>query len=150
MGTLAKFFADLLPSICKGNGRKRFDEKSSTSHRAQKLGSDIGRTDFLWIFIFEPPDFVAGCFFPHFRGRKCPENPPGKSPANPPKVIQQKSPTHFCRGTGPTKTRLLHCETLRVGEAAYQSPIWVPRGDRGIAAGLLRLWKRSAPTAAKW
>ena len=30
------------------------------------------------------------------------KNPPGKSRQNPPNFIQQKSPTHFCRGAGPT------------------------------------------------
>ena len=49
------------------------------------LGPVLGRTDFSRIFIFGPPDFFRGfcrrIFSPQFCGKKCPENPPGKSPA---------------------------------------------------------------------
>ena len=45
-------------------------------------------------------DFVAGFFLDIFVGKSAQKNPPRKSPANPPKFVQQKSPTHFCRGTG--------------------------------------------------
>ena len=61
---------------------------------------------FVRIFIFEPPDFFADFLSPDFlfsflweKGAQ--KNPPGKSRQNPPKFIQQKSPTHFCRGAGP-------------------------------------------------
>ena len=73
----------------------------------QKLGSVLaerifrgflclGRRIFSWILS---PDFS-----PHFSGKRAQINPPGKSLANPPKFTYQKSPTHFCRGAGPTKT----------------------------------------------
>ena len=53
----------------------------------------LSRRIFLRIFS---PDFSS-----HFVGRSAQKNPPGKSPAKSSKVIQQKSPTHFCRGAGP-------------------------------------------------
>ena len=56
------------------------------------FGSVFGRAD----FIFEPPDFSH-----RFCGESAQKNPPGKSPTNPPNVIQQKSPTIFCRGGRP-------------------------------------------------
>ena len=60
----------------------------------------FGRTDFSRIFIFGPPDFFADFaagFFLLILWEKCPE----KSSRNPPQFIQQKSPTHFCRGARP-------------------------------------------------
>ena len=76
--------------------------------RGQNLGPVHGRMDFSRIFIFEPPDFFADFFSSDFFssffvGKSAQKNPPRKSWENPPKFIQQKSPTHFCRGAGPTK-----------------------------------------------
>ena len=70
------------------------------------LGPAFGRTDFSRIFIFEPPDFfadfLAGFFLLIFVGEKVPRKILPENPRqNPPKFIQQKSPTHFCRGAGP-------------------------------------------------
>ena len=70
-------------------------------------GSDFGRTDFSRIFVvFGPPDFLADSlagFFLIFAGKSAQKNPPENPRQNPPKFIQQKSPTHFCRGaTRPT------------------------------------------------
>ena len=63
------------------------------------LGSVFGRTDFSRIFIFGPPDFfadfLAGFFLLIFVGKSGQKNPPGKSPGNPPKFIQQKSSNTF-------------------------------------------------------
>ena len=63
--------------------------------RHNLLGSDFGRTDFSRIFIFGPPDFfadfLAGLFLLIFVGKSAQKNPPGKSPRNPPKFVQQKS-----------------------------------------------------------
>ena len=46
--------------------------------------------------------FCCRIFSPHFCGKKCPENPQENPRQYPPKLIQQKSPTHFCRGAGPS------------------------------------------------
>ena len=69
------------------------------------LGSVSGRTDFSRMFFFGPPDFfedfVAGCFL-SFLGQKVPRKILQENPwQNPPKLLQQKPPTHFCRGVGP-------------------------------------------------
>ena len=77
------------------------------ARRINFLGSVPGRTDFSRIFIFVPPDFFRGfsrrIFSPHFCGEKVPRKILQENPRqNPPKFIQQKSPTHFCRGAGPT------------------------------------------------
>ena len=69
------------------------------------LGSVFGRTDFSRILFFGPPffftDFVAG-FFSSFLWEKVPRKILQENPRqNPPKFIQQKSQTHFCRGAGP-------------------------------------------------
>ena len=66
------------------------------------------------IFIFGPPDFfadfLAGFFLLIFCGKKCPDKSSRKnSRQNPPKFIQQKSPTHFCRGAGPIASSLGIC-----------------------------------------
>ena len=57
------------------------------------------------IFIFGPPDFfadlIAGFFLLIFVG-KVPRKILQENPRqNPPKFIQQNSPTHLCRGAGP-------------------------------------------------
>ena len=69
-------------------------------------GSVFGRTDFSRIYIFGPPDsfadFVAGFFLLILVGKSAQKNRPGKSPAKSSKFILQESPTHFCRGAGPT------------------------------------------------
>ena len=62
---------------------------------------------FLRISVFEPlvfffADFLAGLFFSYLL-----EKTPGKSlqetlQQNPSEFIQEKSPTHFCRGARPT------------------------------------------------
>ena len=68
------------------------------------LGPAFGRTDFLRIFIFEPPDFFADFlagfffFFSSFLWEKCPEKSSRKIPG---KILQnlynKNPPTHFCR-----------------------------------------------------
>ena len=63
------------------------------------LGSGFGRTDFLRIFIFGPPDFfadfLAGFFLLIFVG-KVPRKILQENPReNPPKFIQQKSSDTF-------------------------------------------------------
>ena len=70
---------------------------------SEKLGPVLGSTDFLWIFIFEPPDFFRGfcsrICSPHFCGKKCAENPR----QNPPTFIQQ-NPQHIsAEGPGQEK-----------------------------------------------
>ena len=77
---------------------------SSSSHL---LGSVFGRTDFSRILIFGLPDFfvdfVTGFFLLIFVGKSAQKNPPGESPAKSSKIYAtEKSPTHFCRGAGPT------------------------------------------------
>ena len=64
------------------------------------LGPVLGRTDLSRIFIFGPPDFfadfVAGFILLLFVGKKAPRKLLQENPGqNPPKFIQQKSPTHF-------------------------------------------------------
>ena len=65
--------------------------------------SDFGSTDsYSWAAGFFSRILTPDCSS-HFCGKKCAEKKsPGKSPANPPKFIQQKSPTRFCRRAGPT------------------------------------------------
>ena len=62
-------------------------------------GSDFGRTDFLRIFIFGPPDFfadfVAGFFLLIFVGKSAQKNPPAKSPAKSSKNYTTKIPDNF-------------------------------------------------------
>ena len=64
---------------------------------------------------------LSPIFCPHFcGGKKCPENPPEKSPA---KFIQHKSPTHICRGAGPNMMRYLDGPTRAHRFAdSHQSP----------------------------
>ena len=67
--------------------------------------------DFSRIFIFGPPDFFRGfsrrIYFFSFLWEKCPEKSSRKIPGKileilyPRNFIQQKSPTHFCRGARP-------------------------------------------------
>ena len=96
--------------------RRTVSKKTSTVSKKdasvfflQILGTDFGRTDFSRIFVFEPPDFfadfVAGFFLLIFVG-KVPRKILQQNPRqNPPKPIQQKSPTTFCRGAGTTDFR---------------------------------------------
>ena len=60
--------------------------------------------------IFSPDFFLL-----IFVGKSAQKNPPGKSPAHPPEFIQQKSPTHFCRGAGPiiSNSKFVHNENLQ-------------------------------------
>ena len=73
------------------------------------LGEGFGG-GFRWVVggVFFFADLVADCFstLSHFCDIKCPEKPPGKSPA---KIIQQKSPTIVCRGARPTSVGPLLC-----------------------------------------
>ena len=61
-------------------------------------------TAFFAIFIFGQPDFFRVFFYrrlvsPHVCGERVPRKILQENPRhNPPKCIQQKSPTHFCRG----------------------------------------------------
>ena len=76
------------------------------SNLKQFSGSVPGKTDFSRILIFVPPDFFRGfsrrILSPQFGG-KVPRTTLQENPRqNPPKFMQQKSPTHFCRGAGPT------------------------------------------------
>ena len=63
------------------------------------LGSVLGRTDFLRIFMFQPPnffpDFLAGFFLLIFVGKSAQKNPPGKSPAKSSKIYTTKIPDTF-------------------------------------------------------
>ena len=77
-------------------------------HLARYLRVGFGRMDFFADFVFwaaGPPDFSAdfdaGFFLLISVGKSAQKNPPGGPPANPPKVIQQKSTTYFCRGARP-------------------------------------------------
>ena len=61
-------------------------------------------------FLFEPPEFFhrfsRRIFSPHFSGEKVPRKILLENPQrNPPKPVQQKSPTYFCRGGGPKNVR---------------------------------------------
>ena len=56
--------------------------------------------------------FSRRIFPPHFCGKKYPEKSSRKIPKNPPKFIQQKSPTHFCRGAGPKNSTKNSCHNL--------------------------------------
>ena len=72
-------------------------------------GRFLAERIFSRIFIFGPPDFFTA-FFSSFLWAKVPrkvlqENPPGKPRQIPPKLIQPKSPTHFCRGAAATMMR---------------------------------------------
>ena len=97
---------DFPPNILEPlfGGSEEFPQNSlQISHKI--LGSVSGRTDFSRIYIFGPPDFFAdfvdGFFLLIFVGkvhRKILQENPRQ---NPPKFIQQKSLTHFCRGAGP-------------------------------------------------
>ena len=67
---------------------------------AEFLGSVFGRTDFVWIFIFGPPDrgFCRRIFSAHFRWKKCPEKSSRKIPFKILQILYNKNPpTHFCR-----------------------------------------------------
>ena len=78
------------------------ERKLSNAGNFTKLGAVFGRTDFSRISIFGPPDFaadfLAGVFLLIFVGESAQKNPPGNPRQNPPKIAQQKSPTHFWRG----------------------------------------------------
>ena len=69
------------------------------------LGPVLGRTHFSRIFCFGPPDFfadfVARFFLLIFVGKSAQKILQENPRQNPLKFIQQKSPTHFCRGAGP-------------------------------------------------
>ena len=73
--------------------------------RACILGPAFGTTDFLRIFLFEPPDFFRGFsrrfFSPHFCGKSAQKNSLGKSPGKSSQNLYIKNPpTHFCRLAG--------------------------------------------------
>ena len=87
------------------------DRKKNLS---EVLGRGFGRTDFSRIYLFEPTgffaDFVVGFFLLIFCGKKVPRKILQENPRrNRPKSIQQKSPTHFWRGAGPTNDFLQFC-----------------------------------------
>ena len=101
----------------KTAGNRRFSQKTADFRRKPQifaetgfshlLGSVFGRTDFPRIYIFGSPDFfadfLAGLFLLIFVGEKVPRKILQENPRqNPPKFLQQESPTHFCRGSGPT------------------------------------------------
>ena len=82
--------------------RKAHPKKSTQNKNVHLLGSIFGRTDFLRIFIFGPPDFfadfVAGFFLLTFVGKKCPEKSSRKIPGKMLENLYNKNPpTHFCR-----------------------------------------------------
>ena len=65
---------------------------------SKMLGPAFGRTDFLRIFIFEPPDFVADFlagFFLIFVGKSAQKNPPGKCPGKSSKFYTTKILQHI-------------------------------------------------------
>ena len=76
---------------------------------AQNARVGFWQNDFSRSFNYWAAGSSRRIFSPHFCGKSAQKNPPGKSPANPPKFIQLKSPTHFCRGAGPRSARLGHC-----------------------------------------
>ena len=68
------------------------------------LGQSSGRTDFLWILIFGPPDFLADFFagfFPSFLWGKVPR----KSLAKSSKFYTTKIPDKFCKVARPRYSR---------------------------------------------
>ena len=75
-------------------------------HCCDLLGPAFGRTDFFAIFLFAAGFFRGFCrriFSSHFCGEKVPRKILQENPRqDPPNLIQQKSPTHFCRGAGAT------------------------------------------------
>ena len=86
------------PKLTKLQGKEKTDNEN---HTKELLGSDVGRMDFSLMFIFEPQDCFVGCFS-SFLWEKVPRKILQENPwQNPPKSIQQKSPTTFCRGAGP-------------------------------------------------
>ena len=86
------------------------------------LGPAFGRTDFLRIFLFEPPDFfadfLAGFFLLIFVGKE-PRKIHSENPReNPPKFIQPKSSDTFLQiGRGKSYSRIFICH---VSEARKQ------------------------------
>ena len=67
-------------------------------------------------------------FFPSFSWEKVPRKILQENPRqNPPKFIQQKSPTHFCRGAGPTTASRSSlpptlCPQFSVIKSCYMDP----------------------------
>ena len=68
-------------------------------HGATFLGSVFGRPDFSRNFIFGPPDFcadfVAGFYFSHFCGKKCPEESSRKILGKILQNVHNKNPRHI-------------------------------------------------------
>ena len=83
------------------------------NHPLVKLGPVHGRTDFLRIFIFEPPDFfadfLAGFFLLIFVGKSAQKNPPRKSPGKSSKIYTTKIPDTFLQ-RGRAKLKFLPAE----------------------------------------
>ena len=86
------------------------DTPQKKQARKSFLGSVFGSTDFSRIFIFGPPDFFSSFLWEKVPRKILQENPR----QNPPKFIQQKSPTtSFCRGSGHERVlRYYHCKYL--------------------------------------
>ena len=79
---------------------------ASSRKRAFSLSS-FSKNRFFADFYFWAAGFFCGfsrrIFLPHLVGKSAQKNPPGNPRQNPPKFMQQKCPTHFCRGAGPKK-----------------------------------------------
>ena len=69
------------------------------------------------------PRIFSPDFFSSFLWEKVPRKILQENPRqNPPKFIQQKSPTHFCRGAGPTYTRQARIVEEPLASSSSSSP----------------------------
>ena len=90
-------------------------------------------------FYFRAAGFFRGfsrrIFSPHFCGEKVPRKILQENPRqNPPKLIQQKSPTHFCRGAGP-KFCSISFRWMRKENCAFTQAASIPSRRQSENAG---------------
>ena len=84
--------------------------------------------------------FCRRIFSPHFCGEKVPRKILQENPRqNPPKFIQQKSPTHFCRGAGPTYIGA-PCSTACMGCFQGIKPSWTAQ----VVQSSTSVWREAA------
>ena len=103
---------------------KQFSRRSFRNNFVSEVRAGFWQNRFFadiyfWAAGFIIADFVTG-FFSSFLWGKVPRKILQENPRQtPPKFIQQKSPTHFCRGAGPTEGTAKSSRTWKCNDCGW-------------------------------